>query len=345
MDTVKPNAPNTIKARMIRTDQGCFISDCFASGGYDYNYHQGKIQYLYFDDEQPVPSFKKNWLVIKQFPMKIQRKISGERINQRWEIRDKDMVSAKLPDTIVYGDNHFLDEDGCFIYSGFYDLKFDLSPDKMEDVSVEWDYVLDVDNFEKPPEIRFEGMHKYDYRDVPYIVDNSYVTHQALDEMIFPEVLLHNRPCKLDSTTVYNITRRYVLEHIDNSVTKITSNYDFCFAVAKLIPKTAPESITYQNIFARTKREREKLHTTIKKYEEHQIFEMTTEKERYRGYTPIPSMTANSENELNQKMQNWLEWLMEAINKPLCECPHCNGVGFFVDTGKLKANYVEEQTQ
>lgn len=95
----------------------------------------------------------------------------------------------------------------------------------------------------------------------------------------------------------------------------------------KLVPIHVPEKITYHNLFARTKKEREKLHTTIKNYNEYEIFEMTNDQDKYKGYTVIPAMVAESEAALNEKMNTWLTTLMEEINKPITQCPHCNGIG------------------
>ena len=160
--------------------------------------------------------------------------------------------------------------------------------------------------------------------------------------MIFPEILLSERPCKFTSKQMYDITRQYIIEHIDNSVAQITSNYDFCFEVKKLIPLIEPETITYQHIFARTKRERNKIHTRVKKYNEKTIFEMTNEQEHYKGYTVIPEMCANSEAELKEKVDTWLESLIEIINKPLCQCPHCQGTGYLDKIEKEGFSYAAQ---
>jgi hypothetical protein len=104
-----------------------------------------------------------------------------------------------------------------------------------------------------------------------------------------------------------------------------------------------PETITYQNIFARTKRERSKIHTKVKKYEEKEIFEMTHAQARYNNYSVIPEMTANSEEELKEKVDIWLEGLMEIINKPLCTCPHCKGSGYLDDVKKEGFSYKEKK--
>lgn len=326
-----------ILVRMVRTNTICFITDRFKNGSIWNN--GGRIEHLLFDGVKPKQSFKPNWFVIDQYPTKIQREVKGGKINERWEINDKDMVSAKLPQVIRHGATSFFDDDGHFLYGNLYTYMYDNAPNTFEDVQIEWEMIMDVDDFQYPPNIRFSGISRYDYKDSPYIVNNASVKHQALDEMIFPEVLLHNRPSSFDSTTVYNITRHHILENIDTKYAEVSSNYDFCFQVNKLIPLYAPQTITYQNIFAKTKRDREKRYTTIKAYDKHKIFEMTTAEKRYQGYTPIPPMFAASEEELQKKMESWLEMLMEEINRPLYACPHCKGAGYTV-ADVIKPNYV-----
>lgn len=330
----------TIKARIVKTDGVCFITDCMAKSGYDYNYHQSKLKDLYFDGEKPTPSFKVNWLTIPHFPQRIERKCAGKIVNQRQEIRDAEMISQKLPAIIYYPlPQEMYDEDGYFRYGTLYEYKYDQEPDYFEDVQVEWELVMDVEDFQMPPKIEFMGIHKWNYETVPYLITNNCIRHQVLDEMIFPEVLLHSRPCSFTSKTVYDITRQYVIEHIDHSVAEITSNYDFCFEVQKKIPLHVPEKITYQNVFAKTKRERNKLHTTIKEYRKHTVFEMTNLQDRYRNYTPIPAMFAENETALEKKMQEWLTGLMSEINRPLCECPHCCGKGIVEKMEKVNAEW------
>ena len=143
---------------------------------------------------------------------------------------------------------------------------------------------------------------------------------------------LPTAPCEIASETLYNIVRQHIIKHLDNRVAKITSNYNFCFEVCKLIPLYEPKQLTYTNIFGRTKKEREKLHTTIKKYNDFKIFEMTHDNERHSGYTPIPKLVANNEWELKEKLDNLLEYLIELINEPLNYCEHYKGTGIVQDS-------------
>ena len=141
---------------------------------------------------------------------------------------------------------------------------------------------------------------------------------------------------------MYDITRQYIKENIDNSVAKITSDYDFCFAVKKIVKLLQPETITYQNIFGRTKKEREKIRYTTKEYKEITIFEMTHKQENYKGYTAIEPMYANNEDELKQKIDTWLKELITAINEPLVQCTHCNGTGYEEKIIKIDTNKIIE---
>jgi hypothetical protein len=68
---------------------------------------------------------------------------------------------------------------------------------------------------------------------------------------------------------------------------------------------------------------------------------MTHEQEKYKGYSVIPEMFANSEAELKEKVDIWLEGLMEIINKPLCQCPHCQGTGYIDEIKKEGFSYKE----
>lgn len=323
------------KIMLVKTNKGCYISDCFATSGYDYQYHRSKISGMFFDGEKPTKTFYPNWFYIAKYPEKIEIKKPGAISNQRYVIRDEKYISEAFPAVIPKEDRKDYSEAAIELY----EYQYDQEPDYFEEVTVEIETVMEVDDFELQPSINFEAIQKWNYQNTPYTIKNVDVHHQMLDKIIFPEVLLHSRPCSFSSKQVYDITRQHVIQNIDNSVAKITSNYDFCFTVKKIVPLSVPENISYHNLFARTKRERQKLHTSIKKYNEYEVFEMTSKESHYQGYTPIPEMTANSEKELDQKMKSWLEYLMEEINKPLCECPHCNGKGFFLDATRIKANY------
>ena len=327
-----------IKIMVVKTDKGCFISDCFATSGYDYNYHKSVIERLLFNGKLPAATYYPNWYYIEEYPTLIQIEKAGNAINKRYELNDKSIATDKMPEIIPYEKKEDYNYD---VIENLYSFKYDREPNYLEEYPCEIQVVCEVYNYTFPPQIEYTGIHKWNYSNTPYTIKNADVQHQMLDKMIFPAVLLHESPCKFTSKQMYDITRQYILEHINNSVAKITSNYDFCFTVKKIIPLIEPETIRFQNVFARTKRERNKIHTTVKKYDEKEIFEMTYSPENYRGYSAIPEMCANSETELKEKVDKWLSDLIEIINKPLCQCPECNGTGYIGEIEKGKFDYTE----
>jgi len=327
---------DTLTILCVKTDKGCFISDCTATSGYDYNYHKPKIEKMFFDGKTPSATFYPNWFFIEQYPTIVQKEVPGGMLNKRYELVDKSLESDKMPSIIPYDEN---DKYNAAVIESLYRFAYEEAPPHLEEVDCELQVVCEIDNYVFPAKMDYKAITRRNYSDVTYSIKNIDVQHQLLDKMIFPAILLSERPCKLSSKQMYDLTRQHILENIDNSVAKITSNYDFCFEVKKLVPLIEPETISYHNIFARTKKERNKIHTTIKKYEEKLIFEMTHDQSKYNNYSVIPELCANSETELKEKVDTWLEGLMETINKPLCQCPHCQGSGYIDEIVKSEFSY------
>ena len=319
----------------IKTDKGCFISDGTDTKIRGYCYEG--IKNLFFDGKHPTDTYAPNWYYLEQYPTSIQKEVAGDTINGRYELTDESLESDKIPRVIPYEERGEYNSD---IFS-LYTYKSDVLPNYFVDVPCDIQVVCEIDNYNFPTKLAYNAIRKVGWSDKQYTITNANVHHQELDKIIFPSVLLCDRPCKFTSKQMYDITRQYILDHIDNSKAKVTSNYDFCFTVKKLIPLIEPKTITYQNIFASTKRERNKIHTTIKKFNEVEIFEMTHEQSRYQGYTIIPEMHANSEAKLKEKVDAWLEGLMAILNEPLCQCPHCQGTGYVGEVKKQGFDYKE----
>lgn len=313
---------------MVKTDKCCFISDCPVTEGYDWDYHRTKIDNIFFDGEKPQKTFSKNWLKIKQYPTTIQRLESKENINYRYEIDDVGLISDKLPLIILCNDKDNYSENIFSLYS----YKSDPQEPELKDVKCKFDIVMEVNNFKISTEIKYDAVRKAFSSEkgltTEYQITNENINHQLFDKMIFPEIMLHTRPCSISSQDLFNLVRQHIKTNIDNKVAKITSDYNFCFSVKKLIPLLEPETVSYTNMFARTKKERNKIKYSTKTFKEVDIFEMTHDRENYSGYTTIQPIFADSELELKNKIDEFLSNLMEIINKPLELCLHCKGTGY-----------------
>ena len=191
-----------LKINVVKTNICCFISDCDAAGEYDYEYHHSKINNLLFDGELPEPTFCKNWLKIKKYPSIIQRKVDGERINLRYEIINKNLVSDKMPAVIPAEQKANYDQSAI---DSLYRYEYDTGESFNENVDCELSTVCEIDNFKEPVKFNYEAIHQSGFEDEIYNVKNIDIKHQLFDKIIFPEIVLHNRPCSLTSKEVYDI--------------------------------------------------------------------------------------------------------------------------------------------
>lgn len=319
-----------MKIYMIKTNKECYITDCDKTSGHDYTYHNTKLKSILFDRQKVKDTFCKNWFVIDKYPEKIEKEVKRF-TNKRYEIDDKDMICSKFKEVVPY-------EDMYDDIRGFYTYKCDELPNEFEDVDCEIEVIMELEDLQMPKEIKYDALGGGAYKDRSYTITNANVQHQMIDKIIFPGIMIHDRPCKLTSKQMYDITRQYIKDNIDLSKAKITSDYDFCFAVKKIVPLIEPETIQYSDIFARTKKERSKIHYKTKQFKEVDIFSMTHKERNYDGYTAIEPMFANNENELKGKIDAWLEGLIEIINKPLEMCSHCGGNGYLDDINKININ-------
>ena len=104
MDRIIKDTSSTEIPQMlcIKTDKGCFISDCLSTSGYNYDYHRTDIVDLIFNGKKATETYCKNWYYIEEYPSLIQRKQDGNRINERYELNNNSLASEKLPVVIPY---------------------------------------------------------------------------------------------------------------------------------------------------------------------------------------------------------------------------------------------------
>lgn len=320
---------NALQISIIKTDAGkCFITDCSAKDGYHYNYHQSRIADLYFDGEKASKTFHRNWLELKGYPEKIERMISGEKTNLRYELKDPDLESVKYPLTLAYDDRDSIDEE---IRSSLYSFCFDVVPDYFVEVDADLVLMCEVENFREAPDFNYPAVRRVQFSEEPYRITNINIAHSLVDCLIIPEPLRASSPCEISSKEMYDLVRQHIKDNIKTSLARITSDYDFCFTVKKIIPLLEPHTYSYQDIFARTKKQRAKLHFKTATSKEIEIFQMTHEKSNYKGYTAIKGFKASNEWELKEMIDNFLSTLMDTIHAPIEQCSCCGGTGYMQD--------------
>lgn len=172
----------------------------------------------------------------------------------------------------------------------------------------------------------------YRGRDVTEL--SKIVTYSELEQMLVPPLAIHNRPCTIGTDDVYRIVRQYIRENIDSRYARISSDYDFCFSVEKIVP-IKPYTIKNELRKANGKRystPRFSVRTVDKK--NCLVFEMT-DRRKYNGYPVISGFSADSLGDMVNHVKQYLDDLMSVINEPVCECEHCHGTGhMLIETEK-----------
>lgn len=324
-----------MKLYMIKTDTRCFITTCTPSEWGSTYAKSYELKELLFDGEHAKPTYLPEWYVIDSYPTKIEKK--GVVYDYRkYVLKDEYKGCSGFKEEIEYDDRFNFEHE----IDSFYNYEYQKREVNQEVDDLEIEVIMELENFNLPTiEYRAYGStYVNGYWDGEYNITNKDVEHQLIDKMMFPDILLSERPCKLTSKQMYDITRAYIKDNIDNKYASISSDFDFCFKVEKKIKKYTPEEVTYYNIFARTEKQRNTPHKKTVKYRNETIFRMTNSVAKYNEYPIIEEMTAKNETELKEKVDTWLSELIKKINEPLVECPHCNGLGVISEIKEINCN-------
>lgn len=264
-----------------------------------------------------------------------------------WRLINPEIASDKIPLTLSVEQLKQVwdsDEDEYTYHGAYaslaslYQADYTELPAEVVPVQVQLEKLRDlhIENYEAPSEMKIQ-VQDDNYGGKLQVQDLSKVAVFAdIERMLTPEFLLHTRPCSLTSEQVYKIVRAHILNNIDGKVARVTSNYDFCFAVEKII-ETKPYTVKTEKFTSSLRSYKPPRFTTATKTTKQQkIFEMTWKGYKgnsgYDGYTCIEPWKANSLQELYEYMQQYLKDLMLEINKPVVECQHCNGLGCLTKT-------------
>jgi hypothetical protein len=260
-----------------------------------------------FDGNPCTPTHDKYWFLIDSMPEKIEKWIPGRNINIRYELKDEFPETATTPRII---NTSYIDEDNNYYnVSALYERKYESLPEEYVEVDFEIN-ILDADDDYRPVTIQ-------------YPIENT-----ILDRITTHPALLHNKPCKLSREETYKIIRAYVKQNIDKNWAKITSDYDFCFTVKKIIALDEPEGYTVDvaniNNFGGRKR-KPRIQERYRKDRELTIFEMAPKS--YQSYPVVEPFSGVTYEDMVKNINTYLEDLIENINAPLVDCKHCHGLG------------------
>jgi hypothetical protein len=298
-----------------------------------------KSSRYFFNGIEPKPTFDRSWFFVPNFPESVQRWVKQPNINFRYILRDESMLSDRVKKEFAREDVAEYDSSAYdWIWKpeyatlrSLYELTSDPQPDALEEVEFSADLIFEIDHeAQKVETFSYPAMRNSGKNSGFDEITNENLRRRLIDEIAVPSIYRGERPCKLTSVQTYNIIRQHVKLNIDSKVAVVTSDYDFCFTVKKRIKLAVPVKYTVDinntNIFSKRKKKsiyEERYHTA----KDVEIFEMTSEEHKYKGYTPIRGIEGINDADLKKKLDTYLADLMAYINEPVEECPNCKGLG------------------
>lgn len=316
----------------------------------DTGYYPQDLSKLYLINGKSCSLLNNNWYLLDdQEIASIQKKVPESQVQVGWELDSTNQIAGLgLPKTQTMEElKYFYNSDKEeYEYQGLlagvgilYKKVFETIPERWEEIDFEVQIIrnLEIENISKPVEMKIMSYHQLgQYSVKPLEFDlKSVTTWGELEKILTPEFLLHERPCEISSQNLYKIIRTYVVQNLDRTKCKITSDYDFCFTVKRLV-QVKPYVVKkeqYKGLFKSYNPPKFKNETVTTK--EVDCFEMTHDQadgngRGYKGYTIISALKANNLKQLSEYLKQYLDDLITNLNTPVVECQHCNGTGHIV---------------
>jgi hypothetical protein len=316
------------KLSVIETKTKIYITDQkLDKNSYERKYTSTDLLDYVINGQKPNPSFHHDWVIIDKIPKKIEKLVHQNNINKRYELKDHSLESDKIPLLVPY---EKIPDDFENI-SSLYEFKSDEQPDVLKEIEFEIVETIKFNDIKEFHGFSYPIKVEQSFKTVDSEITEKDVKHQLLDKIMFPNLMLPSCNCKLTSKQSYNIVREYVKNNIDPKYAEITSDYDFCFTVKKRIKLTETQEYTVDvnfghNLFSKRKR-RPKYKKQYRDYRSVEVFEMTYSPKCYNNYTPIDGFEGKDQDDLVENINSYLKELIEVINEPIVDCPHCKGAG------------------
>lgn len=287
-----------------------------------------------FDGVPAEKTFHSDWFSVKQKPSRVHKITPQPNINHRFVLIDESISGEKTKavfqreEVADYVDYSWVWKEEFTHLQSLYREESDKQPDKIEEIEFEIIVLLSLDELSDGNGlINYKIQRTRWQHDGTTTLTDKDVSHQIIDEIVFPSIILPHKPSKLTSKESYEIIRQFIKDNINPKVAKIDSDYDFCFSVQKRIPLLSPVKYTVD-----VGNRKPRYETRYRNERVFRIFEMTHDGENYKGYTPINGFSGENHRDLKEKIDFYLNKLIDFINLPVSDCPTCNGDGVIVKT-------------
>jgi hypothetical protein len=201
---------------------------------------------------------------------------------------------------------------------------YDVKSDQLEDIEFDLNIIAkyDCDLIEPNDTSNYSGFVDKSFgTDITKIIHNS-VEYLLINELTTPDLFIDNTPCCLSAKTSYDLIRCYLKQNINNTWATLT-DYSFGLTVKKnIVLQNSQVYKALESIFCKSKKES----TTKYRDERHVIIYKLCPSPKD-GYSVVTPFKGNNLQDLKNNIYNYLTDLIEEINQPLIDCPHCRGLG------------------
>jgi len=265
-----------------------------------------------FDGRNALPTLKKGWYELPNLPKKVEKLIAPPKIISFYKLKEGFVATEKLPERLP---EYFFNWDGDeeeynnAEIKGLYDPVYEQKEPYFENVEFEIETIAHKGSSWK------------------FLAAPKNVQHLLVDEIIKLPELLQDEHCFLSSEESYCRIRDFVKLNINPRVAYVSSDYNFHFVVSKKIPLHEKEKYRKcLNIFAK----RPKYVDDYRVNRSIEVYNLTPNEKNNREYQNsqlAPKFEGANYEDLENNINNYLAELIEKINEPVQDCPHCKGRG------------------
>ncbi len=318
---------SVLEIKAIKTEIGYFVQR--NNPGYRTN---SELEQYLFDGEAPEKTFALNWVKISQEPKQITRNRSPRSVYSDFILKDPSLESEQIPASLPYKGESFGETYSDSPYknlASLYESTWKSVEQEPEVIDFKFEVCLEIDELKEYSEFSYPARLKVNYDTKLGEITANSLKHDLIDTILYPGIVLPRCTSRLTSEQTYQIIREHIRRNIDPKYAKITSDYDFCFEVKKSIRLC--ETVPYQVDVSSFKAKKPKYETRYRTHREVKSFEMTWDTAHhgrpYDRYTPVVPFEGKNIEDLKEKIDSFLKSLMEKINAPIIDCPHCTGKG------------------
>lgn len=307
--------PNSmLKYNAIILPDKVYISD--ASSRND-QYSYVNLTGFIFDYGEVKETNKKGWYELPCLPRTIQRKISPPRLISFYKLKEGFVSTDKLPETVPADFFKYDDEEEEYLngeIKGLYEAFLEEKEPCFENIEFEIATIA----------------HKNS--NWQFVVAPPNVQHYLLDEITKHPAVLQDERCFLSTEESYKRIREFIKLNINPRAAYVSSDYDFHFEVSKKIKLHEKEK--YQrNVKPFAKRP--KYVDDYRLDRKISVYDFIPKEETRKSYSEhshvAPKFEGANYQDLETNINSYLAELIEKINEPLKDCPHCKGKGVILE--------------